>query len=174
MNEQPTPRLCACGCGQPTKPAPRTHGSRGVIKGEPVAYLLGHAGGRRPRPFDETRWIVEDRGYTTPCWIWQGLKTKGYGHIRRPYSTKAHRYAWTLAHGPIPEGLEIDHLCRQKACVNPDHLEPVTHLENMRRHYRATKSAQAKDRALAPLAPSSDDAVPHTPRGTHRPEACQS
>lgn len=45
----------------------------------------------------------------------------------------AHRYSWEEANGPVPEGLELDHLCRTPACVRPDHLEPVTHLENQRR-----------------------------------------
>lgn len=45
----------------------------------------------------------------------------------------AHRVAYEIHVGPIPDGLEIDHLCRVRCCVNPDHLEPVTHRENMRR-----------------------------------------
>ena len=46
---------------------------------------------------------------------------------------RAHRWAFENAYGPVPVGLEIDHLCRNQACVRPDHLEAVTHLENMRR-----------------------------------------
>jgi hypothetical protein len=75
------------------------------------------------------------------CWIWQGPRTPyGYGIFHtgsRVDGTKrqggAHRAAYEMFVGPIPEGLELDHLCRVRACVNPDHLEPVTHLENMRR-----------------------------------------
>lgn len=70
-------------------------------------------------------------------WLWMAGKTsKGYGFLRRhgrPWL--AHRYAWTLLRGPIPEGLDLDHVCRVHACVRPreDHLEPVTRLENIRR-----------------------------------------
>lgn len=69
------------------------------------------------------------------CWLWTGAVKKGYGQYGREGG--AHRVAYRHFCGPIPEGLEIDHLCRQQRCVNPNHLEPVTHLENMRR-YAAT------------------------------------
>ena len=69
------------------------------------------------------------------CWVWTGAKNRqGYGSQRldgkRP---GAHRVVYEALVGPIPEGLELDHLCRNPSCVNPDHLEPVTHQENMRR-----------------------------------------
>lgn len=81
------------------------------------------------------------------CWLWLGKRsTAGYGYVRWPRdATKpwrpAHRIVYELIRGrEIPSGLEIDHLCRNPQCVNPDHLEPVTHQENMRRAY-ATKMA---------------------------------
>lgn len=72
---------------------------------------------------------------TGTCWLWAGSKTQGgYGQARFGGRTAgAHRIAYTLLVGPIPNGLEIDHLCRVRACVNPAHLEPVTHTENVRR-----------------------------------------
>lgn len=72
---------------------------------------------------------------TTTCWIWRGvLDRDGYGQfgVGRK-NLRAHRWAYESVVGPIPEGLEIDHLCRVKSCVNPLHMEPVTKTENIRR-----------------------------------------
>lgn len=78
-------------------------------------------------------WSYVDR--TGSCWNWTGATSKdGYGIILVRRETKyAPRHAWELMHGPMPEGLEPDHLCRNRACVNPDHLEPVSHRENVLR-----------------------------------------
>lgn len=69
------------------------------------------------------------------CWLWRGAKDPcGYGQVwweTRPH--KAHRVTYMLANGPIPSGLELDHLCKVRHCVNPAHLEPVTHRENLLR-----------------------------------------
>lgn len=69
------------------------------------------------------------------CWLWLGCTDpKGYGHFRLNGSIcKAHRVAYELFVGPIPFGLQLDHLCRVKGCVNPAHLEAVTNSENQRR-----------------------------------------
>jgi len=70
------------------------------------------------------------------CWNWTGTVSRnGYGLAHRGRtSMTAHRFVYQCHNGPIPAGLELDHLCRNKLCVNPGHLEPVTHAENMRRH----------------------------------------
>jgi hypothetical protein len=76
-----------------------------------------------------------DTGHSTPCWISdRAANAKGYTKSRYPHdraSWYTHRLAYVLLVGPIPKGLQLDHLCRQPACCNPDHLEPVTARENL-------------------------------------------
>lgn len=126
---------CGCGCGEKTT----------VYQGEPRRYIVGHCWRgvpRKPGP----RHIAEDRGYSSPCWIWQmHCSPKGYGmytHKIEGRSRAAHRVYWEREHGPVPDGLELDHLCGQRACVNPEHLEPVTHVENIRRGVGTTLNVE--------------------------------
>lgn len=72
---------------------------------------------------------------TGDCWVWTaGRDAKGYGRVRWNGENRlAYRVAWQLLVGPVPDGLQIDHLCRNPACCNPAHLEPVTMQENIRR-----------------------------------------
>lgn len=69
------------------------------------------------------------------CWLWLGgLDKDGYGHFKVNKKTiQAHRFSYEHHKGPIPDGLVIDHLCRNPSCVNPEHLEAVTHKENLNR-----------------------------------------
>lgn len=82
---------------------------------------------------DKRFWSKVD--FTGDCWIWTAAVDKdGYGRFRTPTThIRAHRWAWERVNGPIPEGLMIDHLCRNPGCVNPAHLEPVTNRENQLR-----------------------------------------
>lgn len=74
------------------------------------------------------------------CWLWTGTVTgSGYGYFGRDGKTlRAHRVAYEHYVGPIPDGLHLHHLCRQKTCVNPDHLLPMTQGENNNQERRAT------------------------------------
>src|SRR3990167_5796765 len=68
-----------------------------------------------------------------PCWVWTArCDAAGYGRFNGGYSQLAHRNAYERLVGPIPKGLEPDHLCRNRSCVRVTHLELVTHAENMR------------------------------------------
>lgn len=71
---------------------------------------------------------------THTCWIWTAARNRhGYGLFPYDRGTLAHRAAYELLVGQIPNGRELDHLCRNPSCVNPAHLEPVVHRENMLR-----------------------------------------
>jgi hypothetical protein len=132
MHDEPTPLgLCHCGCGRKTNLATRTDSARGYVKGQPVRFISGH--GHRARPL-ESSYRAEDCGHATPCWVWTKATTDGYGRVwHRGRLDLAHRVFYEREHGPIPFDLEIDHLCRNPPCVNPDHLEPVNTPENQRR-----------------------------------------
>jgi hypothetical protein len=82
---------------------------------------------------------------TEVCWIWTGQRdSNGYGKIgsggRNGRNIPTHRALYELSIGTIPDGMELDHLCRNKICCRPDHLEPVTHAENMKRGGPANKT----------------------------------
>ena len=75
----------------------------------------------------------------TACIIWDGpLDDDGYG--RMAFGKLAHKHTWEQENGPVPAGLELDHRCRIRVCINLEHLEPVTHAENMRRSARAQQT----------------------------------
>lgn len=89
-----------------------------------------------------TVWFWSKVEKTDGCWEWRGYRSpKGYGEYRDATGkrTTAHRISWQLAGHDIPEGLTLDHLCRNRGCVNPDHLEPVTNRENVMRGVRTLK-----------------------------------
>jgi hypothetical protein len=79
----------------------------------------------------ETKYFIAPDG----CWLWESaVNQNGYGRFWHKNKTKkAHRVSYEIYVGPIPDGLQIDHLCRQASCVNPHHLDVVTQKENQRR-----------------------------------------
>ena len=100
------------------------------------------------RPLAERLWAqVEPTGF---CWLWTGYCNRsGYGRIgsggragTNGPPILVHRAAYELLVGPIPEGMLLDHLCRVRNCVNPDHLEPVTIAENTRRGFAVRSACQ--------------------------------
>jgi HNH endonuclease len=83
-------------------------------------------------------WELVSPEPTSGCWLWTGKTWNGYGKfIVGGRTMAAHRYAYELFSGPIPDGLELDHVCRVRSCVNPAHLEACTHRENTNRRDRA-------------------------------------
>jgi hypothetical protein len=120
---------CQCGCGQKTKLATMTVTKYGHIKGQPLKCIHGHKP-RRTKPF----YVEEDRGYVTACWIWQSTFTNyGYGRVTfKGKNQPAHRLFYEKRHGPVEPGLQLHHLCEVTACVNPDHIQPLTPAEHMR------------------------------------------
>jgi hypothetical protein len=86
----------------------------------------------------EDRFWAKVEAMPTGCWEWRASRDRdGYGRFRFPGCLRrSHRLAYEWLVGEIPEGLQLDHLCRNTACVNPTHLEPVTSKENTRRGLR--------------------------------------
>ena len=113
---------------------------------------------------DNPYWRAEDRGFVSPCWVWQrALYRTGYGAIRRGgRNYRAHRWLYEQIVGPIPDGRHLDHLCQVKSCVNPAHLEPVTKRENERRYHatvpRKTHCRQGHDKQGRPTCRECDAA----------------
>lgn len=95
------------------------------------------------------------------CWLWQGRQNRnGYGRLYVRGSggdQMAHRYAYTAAVGLIPEGYQLDHLCRVRHCVNPEHLEPVTQRENLLRGETVTAQSAAAEACPAGHSYSGDN-----------------
>jgi hypothetical protein len=131
--EAPT---CLCGCGEWVGQASRGWPNRGVKKGDWWRYAgPGHIWKK-----NEPEYRVDDE---TDCWIWQrAVSNTGYGLGHRDGKMgMAHRLSYEDHKGPIPEGHQVHHRCRNRLCVNPDHLEALTQVE----HKAAEKIARQEE-----------------------------
>ncbi len=123
------------------------------------------------RPLEERFWEKVDA--SGDCWEWTAsCQPSGYGQISIGHdgTLLAHRVAWELLVSPIPIGMQLDHLCRNKRCVNPDHLEPVTWQENLRRGAPGAAD-QLRGRTHCKWGHSLEDA-PVRDRGNKRERVC--
>lgn len=121
---------CECGCGLLTAISPRNDYRYGTVKGQPYRFVKGHQHRKRGVPL--CGYVLNEQ---TGCWEWElTIATNGYGQMRSDGRLRpAHRVIYEQKHGPVAPELDLDHLCRNRRCVNPDHLEPVTRSENNRR-----------------------------------------
>jgi hypothetical protein len=136
---------CACGCGSYLPPKDRQYPNGRIVKNVSIKFLPGHNGRKK------NRYIICP---ITGCWIWQlGTTESGYGTFQKNFGRDlngkriiktifAYRHYWEQKYGSIPDNLEPDHVCRNRICVNPDHIELVTHAENVRRSPKTLLSVE--------------------------------
>lgn len=141
---------CHCGCGQKTKIAKRTRAERGHIYGEPYRFINGH---QNKTPPVQTFWSHIDKT-TSPngCWVWSGQTHKGYGRIKvNGKKCLAHRVAWELINGEIPDNMCVCHKCDNPPCCNPAHLFLGTKADNNRDKTEKGRAAKGENFKMAKL-----------------------
>lgn len=137
--------LCECGCGQTTEISKSNRPERGIVKGQPTRYVRGHSAKNNPE-----RCFLSSTKRIGECLVWTGCRSvNGYGKMAvRGKSEYAHRYAYQRVHGEIPGGFDLDHLCRNRPCVDIAHLELVTHQVNLLRGHTITAMNAAKTHCI--------------------------
>jgi hypothetical protein len=127
VRDAPNPSgLCFCGCGQATPIATKTSAQWGHVKGQPTRYVRGHHPGHRGHA---PGWTVLD----TPCWIWTGRIRPDDG--RPMWSDElAYRRVYEEQVRPLSDDEVLHHVCHNRICVNPSHLEPLVDAEHARQH----------------------------------------
>lgn len=137
--QESEPALCACGCGGYTKISPKNHTKLGQVKGQPRRYIKGHHQQfLKGEPAEKRFWEKVNKSgpvhpvLKTQCWEWAASTyTSGYGQFWTGEDlVSAHRYAYTLEYGSIPDGVILLHICDNPACVRSDHLRPGTNADN--------------------------------------------
>lgn len=132
---------CHCGCGQKTAIIKKTNKRDGLIKGQPRRFIHNH---HTKRNATERFWEKVNKGTPEECWNWTAAKRPdGYGNfsISHGIFVAAHRFAYELAYGPIPEGLLVCHKCNNPSCCNPAHLYAGSQLDNMNDAKRSGRTA---------------------------------
>jgi hypothetical protein len=118
---------CACGCGALVEPDDR---------GRPRKFVHGH---NARRPMEERFWEkVDQSAGDEGCWLWLGSSRRGYGQFARSHGDPvlAHRLAYELRHGLLGSGIDLHHMCHNRACVNPAHLTPLARAEHLQEHLK--------------------------------------
>lgn len=124
---------------------------------------------RRSAPMVLARFMSKVRVEPSGCWLWLAAvnRVTGYGVFKgATKAVNAHRFAYEAFQGPVPEGLQLDHVCRVKRCVNPAHLEVVTASVNTWRHFSLTTHCSEGH-------PFSGSNLRTTPKGHRRCRACE-
>jgi hypothetical protein len=113
---------------------------------------------RHPRgmPPEEKFWLFVDKETPSGCWVWRGgINEKGYGkfNVATAKTVRAHRFAWELLRGSIPDGYVVDHDnpdfgCHNPACCNPDHLQLVTNMVNIQRRRKLQSNNTSGERGV--------------------------
>lgn len=142
----PAERTCPVdGCGKPSRPT-----RRDAACSMHATRMQRHGSFANPRMSTEER-ALSNIDADGDCWLWQGaIGVGGYGYFahqqpgRGRINSRAHRYIYELLVRRLTEDEQIDHLCRVRHCVNPDHLEPVSAKENIARSYGVARQLRER------------------------------